>query len=152
MSTGQKIIVTVSSFIITFITICTIFKSDISFLLTSRKIERVYGKTPENSYFLEDNYNRLDLYDKAEVHSKEDIINSIYYLINSGAKYSQRYCAKDYYNCYNDMKEVSNDTEFLSIINIFIHYFIYFFINSIYIFFAICMFNFYFNYFIIEIK
>ena len=66
MSIGQKVIVTVSSFIITILTICTIFKSDISFLLTSRKIERTYGKTPENSYFLEDNFNALDLYDKAQ--------------------------------------------------------------------------------------
>ena len=44
MSLGQKIIITVGAFVITFITVCTFFKSDIDFLLTSRTVERNYGK------------------------------------------------------------------------------------------------------------
>ena len=55
MSLGQKIIVTVGAFIITFITVCTFFKSDIDFLLTSRTVERKYGNTVENNYFIESN-------------------------------------------------------------------------------------------------
>ena len=121
MSIGQKFIVVVGSFVITIITICTIFKSDISFLLTSRSVERTYGTTPENSYFIEDNFNYVEAYEKAEVHSKEEIIGSIYYLINSGVNYSERYCAKEYDNCYQDMQEVSGDTELLSILNNYIH-------------------------------
>ena len=121
MSIGQKLIVFVSSFVITIVTICTIFKSDISFLLTSRSVERNYGKTPENSYFIEDNFNYVNFYDKAEVHSKEEIINSIYYLINSGVSYSKRYCARDYDNCYQDMQDISSNTELLSLLNNYIH-------------------------------
>ena len=71
MSIGQKVIVTVGAFVITFITICTFFKNDISFILTSRSIERNYGKTLENSYFIEDNYKYVDNYEKVEVHSKQ---------------------------------------------------------------------------------
>ena len=74
LSSGQKAIVTVSAFVITFITVCTFFKGDINFLLTSRMIERKYANTAPNYYYIEDNY-----LDNPEV-IKE--INNIYDLNN----------------------------------------------------------------------
>ena len=121
LNSGQKAIVFVGAFVITFITICSLFKSDIRFLVTSKKIEREYGKTQENSYFLEDNFAYVDNYTKAEVNSKQDIINSIYYLINSGETHSEKYCGKEYTECYNDMTSISNDTNLLSVLNNFVH-------------------------------
>ena len=121
MTLGQKIIVTVGSYIITFITICMIFKYDISFMLTSRNIDRKYGNMTENSYFVEDHFKFVDNYDKAELHSKEDIINSIYYLINTGGTFAKRYCAKDYFDCYKDMEALTNDANLLSILNNYVH-------------------------------
>jgi transglutaminase/protease-like cytokinesis protein 3 len=121
LSSGQKAIVTVGAFVITFITICTFFKSDIKFLVTSKKIEREYGKTQENSYFLEDNFEYVENFTKSEVNSKKEIINSIYYLINSGETHSKKYCGKEYTECYNDMTEISNDTDLLSLLNNFVH-------------------------------
>lgn len=121
MNLGQKIIVTVGAFVITFITVCTFLKSDIDFLLTSRTVERKYGTTKENTYFIEDNFEYIDNYEVAEVHSKQEIINAIYYLINSGVSYSKRYCAKDYEDCYHDMELISSDANLLSVLNNYIH-------------------------------
>ncbi|MBQ8682097.1 MAG: hypothetical protein IJ509_04225 [Bacilli bacterium] len=121
MSWGQKLIVTVGAFVITFITVCTFFKEDISFILTSRTIEREYGQQAENSYFLEDHFMFVDNHEEAEVSSRQEIINSIYYLINSGVSYSKRYCAKDYDTCYQDMESISSDTNLLSILNNYVH-------------------------------
>lgn len=121
MSLGQKIIISVGAFVITFITACTFFKSDIDFLLTSRTVERKYGTTAENSYFLEDHFDYVEPYEKAEVHSMKEIMNSIYYLINSGVTTSERYCAKEYKNCYTDMEAISSDTNMLSILNNYVH-------------------------------
>ena len=121
MSLGQKIIVTVGAFIITFITVCTFFKSDIDFLLTSRTVERKYGNTVENNYFIEDHFDYVENYEKAEVHSMKEIVEAIYYLINSGVTKSERYCAKDYTNCYSDMEAISSDTNMLSILNNYVH-------------------------------
>lgn len=121
MSLGQKIIITVGTFIITFITVCTFFKSDIDFLLTSRTVERKYGTTSENRYFIEDHFDYVEDYEKAEVHSKKEIIDSLYYLINSGVTKSERYCAKDYKECYQDMEAISSDTNMLSILNNYVH-------------------------------
>ena len=121
MSTGQKAIVFVGAFVITFITICTFFKNDIKFLLTSRSIERKYGEAAENSYFLEDNFSFVDNHEETEVSSREEIINSIYYIINSGVAYSERYCAKDYDACASDMTSISSDQNLLSVLNNFVH-------------------------------
>lgn len=121
MSLGQKIIVTMGAFVITFMTICMIFRTDISFLLVSKKIEREYGAINANSYFIEDYFNYVDNYEKAEVHSKKEIIDSIYYLINSGVSSAKRYCAKDYDNCYSDIDSISNDANLLSVLNNYVH-------------------------------
>lgn len=121
MSKGQKVILFVGSFVITIVTICTFFKNDIRFLLTSRKVEREYGRTQENHYFTVDNFSFVDNYEDAEIHSREELIDSIYYLINSGVNYSERYCAKDYVSCYQDMESISSDTNLLSILNNYVH-------------------------------
>ena len=121
MNLSQKIIVVVAAFVVTFVSICTFFKNDIRFLLTSKKVERNYGKTQENRYFTIDEFDFVNNYEEAEVHSKQEIIDSIYYLINSGVSYSERYCARDYVDCYRDMEEVSADTNLLSVLNNYVH-------------------------------
>ena len=121
MSLGQKIIVTMGSFIITFMTICVIFRRDISFLLVSRSIEREYGVIETNEYFAEDYFAYIDNYEVAEVHSKKEIIDSIYFLINSGVSIAKRYCAKDYDECYSDINSISNDANLLSMLNNYVH-------------------------------
>lgn len=121
LTSGQKAIVTVGAFVITFISVCMFFKNDIKFLLTSRSVERKYGSTVENNYFIEDNFEYVENYTESEVNSRNDIINSIYYLINSGATYSEKYCGKEYLDCYNDMTSISNDTDLLSILNNYVH-------------------------------
>ena len=121
LSSGQKAIVTVGAFVITFITVCTFLKSDIKFLLTSRSVERKYGQTTENSLFVEDKFEYVENYTKSEVNSREDIINAIYYTINSGVTYSEKYCGKGYTECYNDMTSISNDIDLLSILNNYVH-------------------------------
>ena len=80
MSVGQKLIVTVGAFVITFVTICTIFKDDISFILTSRSIERKYGNTTENSYYIEI---PKEIIDSDDVSLVIDVRNkSLEYIIN----------------------------------------------------------------------
>ena len=120
-STGQKIMITMGAFVITFIALCYFFKNDINFFLLQRRIERTYGNTAPNSYFIEDNFEYVNNHEELEVNSRQDIIDTIYYLINSGATYSERYCGKDYNDCYKDMNEISNSESTLSILNNFVH-------------------------------
>ena len=121
LSVGIRIMI-ITSFIITvFLCGCLFFKGDIKFWLTSRTVERKYGKISANSYFVEDNFEYVTNYEKAVVNSRQDIIDAIYYLINSGASYTEKYCGKGYTQCYNDMNNISNDTNLLSILNNYVH-------------------------------
>ncbi|MEE3343265.1 MAG: transglutaminase domain-containing protein [Bacilli bacterium] len=121
LTTGQKVIVSVGITVLLIIFICIFFRADIKFFLTSKTIERKYGKIAENSYYIEDNFEYVENYTKAEVNSKQDIINSVYHLINSGSTYAEKYCGKNYTECYNDMEIISNNTDGLSILNNYVH-------------------------------
>ncbi len=120
-TTGKKIIIVFGAFIITFITVCNVFKNDINFLLLQRSVERKFKNSAPNSYFIEDNFEFVNNKEDLEVNSKQDIIDSIYYLINSGETYSERYCGKEYKNCYKDMNDISTDDATLSLLNNFVH-------------------------------
>ena len=121
MEKSQKVILTTGALMIIIVTVCAFFKDDINYIVVTKNIERLYGTTTENEYFIEDNFDYVDNEEDAILTSKQDIINSIYFLINSGTTYSKRYCAKEYTNCYEDINEISSDGELLTNLNSFVH-------------------------------
>lgn len=121
MSRGGKVIISVGFLIVLILSICAFFKSDIEYMVVTKNIDRLYGTTVENDYFIEDNFDYVDNATDAILTSKKDVINTIYFLINSGTTYSERYCSKDYENCFNDINELSSDVELLTNLNNYVH-------------------------------
>ena len=121
MSKSGKFIIFIGCFIIVVLTLCAFFKKDIEYFVTTKNIDRLYGNTSENIYFLEDNFNYVDNAEDAVLTSKQDIINTIYFLINSGTNHSIRYCSKDYETCYQDVNSITSDAELLTNLNSFVH-------------------------------
>ena len=121
MSRGGKVIISVGFLIILILSVCAFFKSDIEYMVVTKNIDRLYGTTVENEYFIEDNFDYVDNASDAILTSKKDVINTIYFLINSGTTYSERYCSKDYENCFNDINELSSDVELLTNLNNYVH-------------------------------
>ena len=121
MSRGGKVIISIGFLIILILSICAFFKSDIEYMVVTKNIDRLYGTTVENDYFIEDNFDYVDNANDAILTSKNDVINTIYFLINSGTTYSERYCSKDYENCFNDINELSSDVELLTNLNNYVH-------------------------------
>ncbi len=121
MGKGGKIIIIIGFLIIAVFTVCAFFKDDIKYIAVTKNIERLYGTTIENEYFIEDNFDYVDNAEDAILTSKQDIINTVYFLINSGTTYSERYCAKEYDTCYDDINEVSSNAELLTNLNNFVH-------------------------------
>ena len=121
MSRGGKVIISVGFLIVLILSICAFFKSDIEYMVVTKNIDRLYGTTVENDYFIEDNFDYVDNATDAILTSKNDVINTIYFLINSGTTYSERYCSKDYENCFNDINELSSDVELLTNLNNYVH-------------------------------
>ena len=73
-----------------------------------------------NDYYLDGNFNYVQNYTD-DVSNKTELINYIYYVINAGATYADGECVKSYTSCMDDIKNVAEDSELLSIINNFVH-------------------------------
>ncbi len=82
------------------------------------KKEYVIAKA--NEYYLDNNYTYLNNYTD-DVSNKEELLNYIYYVINTGSEYADGSCTKAYTNCITDLKNIADDEETLTIINNFVH-------------------------------
>ena len=73
-----------------------------------------------NDYYLEGNFEYVQNWTD-DVSNKKELINYIYHVINTGSDYADGECTKEYTNCINDLNNIANDEETLSIINNFVH-------------------------------
>lgn len=74
-----------------------------------------------NNYFYMDNFMYLDNYSETEIHSKEQLYNSIYYLVNSRATHAKRYFDINYTDFEKDYNDLFSNEDELNIINNFVH-------------------------------
>ena len=56
MSRGGKVIISVGFLIVLILSICAFFKSDIEYMVVTKNIDRLYGTTVENYYFIVYNF------------------------------------------------------------------------------------------------
>lgn len=82
------------------------------------KNEYIIAKT--NAYYLDGNFEYVQNWTD-DVSNKKELINYIYYIINTGSEYADGECTKEYTNCINDLTDIANDEKTLSIINNFVH-------------------------------
>ena len=82
--------------------------------------KREYVVATANDYYLDNNYDYLKNYTD-DVSSKQELLDYIYYVINTGADYADGECTKEYKNCIIDLKNIADDTETLSVMNNFVH-------------------------------
>ena len=85
---------------------------------TFHKNEYIIAKP--NDYFMNGNYSYVKNYTD-DVSNKNELLNYIYYVINSGSEYADGECTKEYTNCVNDIKNIADDEETLTYINNFVH-------------------------------
>lgn len=81
---------------------------------------REYIIAKANDYYLESNFNYIKNYTD-DVSSKEELIDYIYYVINTGSDYADGACTKEYTNCITDLQNIADDEDTLTIINNFVH-------------------------------
>ena len=122
---GKAILVT--GFIaIDVVTICAFQKDKIVYKYYEYTIDKKYSKININDYYKDDNFNYVDDYTESGIKNRNDLINSIYYAINSGTDYIERYIDSDYTNYINDINTLTayNGAEFkkvISTLNNFVH-------------------------------
>lgn len=82
------------------------------------KKEYVIAKA--NEYYLDGNFQYIENYTD-DVSNHQELLNYIYYVINTGSDYADGECTKEYTNCVNDLKALAESKETLSIMNNFVH-------------------------------
>lgn len=103
------------------VTIGTFCQNDIIYWYTHTFNESKYQGVTSNEYFLEDNFSYVNNYTDNDVSNKKQMIDLIYYFINSGSDKIEAYCVKEYTDCIKDLESISADQEALSIFNNFVH-------------------------------
>ena len=73
-----------------------------------------------NDYYLEGNFDYLQNWTD-DVSNKKELLNYIYYVINTGSEYADGECTKEYTNCLKDLNEIAKDENTLSLINNYVH-------------------------------
>ena len=81
----------------------------------------VYGNNvlSYNEYYLNNNYEYFKIIDTESVTNKQELLDMLYTIINSGDDSYSFYCK--YPECTNDVRTLINDEEFLPTINNFVH-------------------------------
>lgn len=73
-----------------------------------------------NDYYLDGNFEYVQNWTD-DVSNKKELLNYIYHVINTGSEYADGECTKEYTNCVQDLHNIANNEETLSIINNFVH-------------------------------
>lgn len=121
-----KLIVIVGILSIIIVTICAFGKNYITHKYYEYTIEKKYSKTTPNNYYLEDNFNYVDNYTEMGIKNRKELINFIYYALNSGIKTTERYIEEDYSNYTEDINILTQNDgegfkETISLLNNFVH-------------------------------
>lgn len=74
-----------------------------------------------NDYSKSTDYNYVKITKDFTAHNKDELLNIIYTIVDSGNTEFVFYCDKEYKDCQKDLESVSNDTTKLTTLNNFVH-------------------------------
>lgn len=84
-------------------------------------INKTVTFTNKNEYYLTYNYQYIHNLDDFKLENKDDLMNLYYTIINSGVSRFEFYCPKTYETCREDITEITENQDYLSDINGFVH-------------------------------
>lgn len=123
---GGSLILVVGTISIIIVTVCAFNKDYIIHKYYEYTLNNKYLAQKTNEYYLEDNFNYVDNYTGMGISNKKELINFIYYALNSGISSTERYIDRSYSNYQNDidMLTINNGEGFketISLLNNFVH-------------------------------
>lgn len=123
---GGILILIIGTISIIIVTVCAFNKEKITHKYFEYTVDKEYSNPSTNDYYLEDNFIYVDNHIGTGIKNKEELINFIYFTLNSGTSYLERYIDIDYTDYNNDINSLTqyNGEGFkkvISILNNFIH-------------------------------
>lgn len=105
---------------IALVTVINFYPNEVRDFIDKTFTKNEYIIAKPNDYFLDGNYSYIENYTD-DVANKKELIDYIYYVINTGSDYADGECKKEYTNCIEDLKNIADDEDTLTIINNFVH-------------------------------
>lgn len=105
---------------ITFVTIVNFYPEKVKDFIEKNILKKEYVIAKANPYYLDYNIEYIKNYTD-DVNNKEELLNYIYYVINTGSTYADGECTKEYKDCTKDIKSIAEDEKLLSVMNNFVH-------------------------------
>ena len=102
------------------VTIINFYPNELQEYIDKTFNKKNYVVATPNDYYLNGNFSFIKSYTD-DVSNKEELLEYIYYVINSGVTYADGECTKQYTECTNDIKNIAEDEETLTLINNFVH-------------------------------
>ncbi len=97
---------------------CFLYRAEIvTFVMTTATEYTKVNKPDNNKYATNFDFEFVKTTDNFHVKNKQDIKNVIFTFLNSGSETFTFYCSKEYKNCTDDLKTISEDQVLLSVIN-----------------------------------
>ena len=105
---------------ITLVTLINFYPDELTDFVDNVFNHKEYIIAKPNDYYLDGNFNYVKNYTD-DVSNRTELINYIYYVINTGSEYADGECTKEYINCTNDIEKIAENEDLLSVINNFVH-------------------------------
>ena len=102
------------------VTVLNFYPDEVRDIIDKYVYHKEYIIATANEYYLDSNYSYIKNYTD-DVANKEELLDYIYYVVNTGAEYADGECTKEYTNCIADLKNISDDENTLTLINNFVH-------------------------------
>lgn len=123
---GGKLILVIGILAIIIVTVCAFNKETITHKYFEYTVDKKYSSVPTNEYYIEDNFTYVDNHTNTGINNKQELINFIYFTLNSGTSYLERYIDTKYTEYNKDIDNLTfNDgagfKEVISILNNFVH-------------------------------
>lgn len=123
---GGKLILIIGALAIIIVTICAFNKDAITHKYFEYTVDKKYSNATTNEYYLEDNFNYVDNHIDTGIKNKEELINFIYFTLNSGTTHLERYIDINYAEYQNDIDNLTYNNgegfkEIIGILNNFVH-------------------------------
>lgn len=108
------------SFLIILLVLTYVYRNNIASFISDEIIYRGSNKVlTYNEYYIENDYIYVQNTDSNKVTNYQEILNTLYTIINSGDDCFSFYC--DYDNCIDDVKKITKDNAIVANINNFVH-------------------------------
>ena len=107
-------------FSIILVSIVHFYPDEVTDFINEKLNHKEYIIAKANEYYLDNNYSYLSNYTD-DVSNKNELLNYIYYVINTGSDYADGECTKEYTDCTADLQNIADDEDTLTIINNFVH-------------------------------